>query len=396
MEPKLRNNQQTQQGTKTGSGVTDPLAWATNELVRQVQIPSYTGEEAVFADYLCRRFEELGFPVVRNPVSPGRDNLIVGWTDNPTFALVAHMDTIRPNWEHSGQAEVHGTDLKGLGSLDDKGGIVALLLGLLMAREAGVPLQKLPVIVGFTIDEEGDGTGSLELARTYHPRYALVFEGTGLDLAVAEAGHLDVRIVVRGTSVHTGDFEHGDSALEKAARLVTQIDSLPLVKQFDPLIGRSAFNAISFHSGTPEVNALPDRAELYLVGRLGRGLSVRQALDQLGALGDRYDAEVTLVDTPVPGLMECSEPIETPENSPLVAVLQQEISEITGHTPRLFGTPSWTDAHNLFEAGAQTVVFGPGERGTAHSKDEHIDVRQIVLCARIIRGILTRLWRGDF
>ncbi len=135
--------------------------------------------------------------------------------------------------------------------------------------------------VGFTVDEEGDGTGSLALARTLNPRYALVLEGTGLDLAVTEAGHLDVQVVVRGTSVHTGAFEHGDSALEKAAHLVTELNRLPLAGHFDSMIGRSAINAISFHSGTSELNALPDRAELYLVGRLGRGLSVRQALDQL-------------------------------------------------------------------------------------------------------------------
>lgn len=395
MEAERTNDRQVQDRTESGSGIQDPLAWAVAELVRQVQIPSFSGEEALFTEYLCRRSEELDFHVVRDSVSPGRDNLIVGWTDKPTLALMAHTDTIRPRWEHSGKAEIRGTEVWGLGAVDDKGSIVALLLGLVLAREAGVPLQRLPMIVAFTVDEEGDGTGSLALARTFGPRYALVLEGTGLDLAVAEAGHLDVRVVVRGTSVHTGEFEHGDSALEKAARLVTELNGLPLAEHFDPLIGRSAFNAISFHSGTSELNALPDRAELYLVGRLGRGLSVRQALDQLRTLGDRYDAEVIPVDTPVPGLRECSEPIETPESSPLLGILQQEISEIIGHPPRLFGTHSWTDAHNLFEAGAQTAVFGPGDPKTAHGKNEHIDVRQIVLCARIIRGILIRLWRED-
>jgi acetylornithine deacetylase/succinyl-diaminopimelate desuccinylase-like protein len=395
MESKRLNDRQGQDSTESGNGIQDPLAWAVAELLRQVQIPSFSGEEALFTEYLCRRSEELDFRVVRDSVSPDRDNLIVGWTDKPTLALMAHTDTIRPRWEHSGKAEIRGTEVWGLGAVDDKGSIVALLLGLVLAREAGVPLQRLPMIVAFTVDEEGDGTGSLALARTFRPRYALVLEGTGLDLAVAEAGHLDVRIVVRGTSVHTGEFEHGDSALEKAARLVTELNGLPLAEHSDPLIGRSAFNAISFHSGTSELNALPDRAELYLVGRLGRGLSVRQALDQLRTLGDRYDAEVILVDTPIPGLMECSEPIETPESSPLLGILQQEISEIIGHPPQLFGTHSWTDAHNLFEAGAQTAVFGPGDPKTAHGKNEHIDVRQIVLCARIIRGILIRLWRED-
>lgn len=395
MEAERTTDHPAQDDREYGNGIQDLLAWAVAELARQVEILSFSGEEALFTEYLCRRSEELDLPVVRDSVSPGRDNLIVGWTDKPTLAFLAHTDTIRPRWEYCAKAEIRGTDVWGLGAVDDKGSIVALLLGLLLAREAGVPLQRLPMIVAFTVDEEGDGTGSLALARTFGPRYALVLEGTGLDLAVAEAGHLDVRVVVRGTSVHTGEFEHGDSALEKAARFVTELNGLPLAEHFDPLIGRSAFNAISFQSGTSELNALPDRAELYLVGRLGRGLSVRQALEQLCTLGGRYDAEVIPVETTIPEVMECSEPIETPGSSPLLSILQQEISEIIGHPPRLFGTHSWTDAHNLFEAGAQTAVFGPGDLKTAHGKNEHIDARQIVLCARIIRGILIRLWRED-
>ncbi len=115
MESKRTNDRQVQGSTKSSNGIQNPLAWATDEQVRQVQIPSFSGQESLFTDYLCRRSEELNFPVVRDPVSPGRDNLMVGWADKPTLALVAHTDTIRPRWEHSGKAEIRGTE-GGLGT----------------------------------------------------------------------------------------------------------------------------------------------------------------------------------------------------------------------------------------------------------------------------------------
>ncbi len=38
---------------------------------------------------------------------------------------------------------------------------------------------------------------------------------------------------------------------------------------------------------------------------------------------------------------------------------------------------------HLVEAGVQTVVFGPGDDHQAHQPDEHIQVEELVQCARV-------------
>jgi len=42
-----------------------------------------------------------------------------------------------------------------------------------MAREAGVPLETLPVGIGLCVDEEIGGTGSIAMARTLRPPFVV-------------------------------------------------------------------------------------------------------------------------------------------------------------------------------------------------------------------------------
>ena len=48
------------------------------------------------------------------------------------------------------------------------------------------------------------------------------------------------------------------------------------------------------------------------------------------------------------------------------------------------GVPAWTDAHNFVDfAGAEAVVYGPGDFAVAHPPEEHIDVNEVVQCAEV-------------
>jgi acetylornithine deacetylase/succinyl-diaminopimelate desuccinylase-like protein len=373
------------------------LTWAREELIKLIEIPSVSGKEQQILTYLEKRAKELDLPVCRSAVSSSQWNLLVGNCSAPRLIFVAHMDTVKPAWKGATGIRVRGERVWGLGAVDDKGGIVACLLALMLAREAGVPLEELPVAVGLTIDEEVNGTGSLAMAKSFQPAYAIVLEGTDLGIAVAEAGHLDVEVVVRGKSVHTGRFEEGDSALLKAARFTVDLASHAFGNRIDPLIGRTAANVISFHSGSAELNAVPDRADLYIVARLGRGITVQQVFSDIRTICRRYGAEVSMVETGIPGQMECSEPVGIPADSRLVSALQKAFQSTSGRPAEILASPSWTDMHNLVEyGGSEAVVFGPGRLQTAHGKGEHIDVRDILGCAEVFAGLLKQIHSGEF
>ncbi len=94
--------------------------------------------------------------------------------------------------------------------------------------------------------------------------------------------------------------------------------------------------------------------------------------------------------------IELADAWETPADAPFVASLRRVVAETLGREPELFGFPAWTDAHNMVEVGgAQAVVFGPGPRlSTAHRPDDHIDLREVLDCALVVRRLAWDLWRA--
>jgi acetylornithine deacetylase/succinyl-diaminopimelate desuccinylase-like protein len=364
------------------------LEWARDELVRLVEIASPSGDEAAIVEYLEHRAAELSFPVRRDPVAGGRDNLVVGWPVEPGVALVAHVDTVKPTWEWDGKARIRDDEVWGLGAVDDKGSVVAALLGLLLARDAGVPVADLPLSVGLTIDEEEGGTGSIALAKSLRARHAIVLESTGFDIAVAEAGVVEVVLAVHGRSAHGSVPEQGDNAVVKAAHMVVALEKLAFMRRAHPLVA-PAVVVQQMHGGS-ELHVVPDLAEVHLDVRLGPNLRSQEVFDELAELAGRFGADVRTI--------ELADAWETPSDGPFVGALRRAVVETLGHTPELFGFPAWTDAHNMLElGGSEAVVFGPGPRlSTAHRPDDHIDLGDVVDCALVVRRLAWDLRRaGD-
>jgi acetylornithine deacetylase/succinyl-diaminopimelate desuccinylase-like protein len=51
--------------------------------------------------------------------------------------------------------------------------------------------------------------------------------------------------------------------------------------------------------------------------------------------------------------------------------------------------PSWTDAHSFADrSDSEVVVFGPGHLRAAHRPGEHIDLREVVRCARVFHELI--------
>ena len=357
------------------------LAFVRDELVWLVEIPSFSDEEHEVVDHVERRCKELDLPSGRQSVDGSADNLVIGWSERPELLLTAHLDTIRPTWDFEPRAEVRGDRLHGLGAQDDKAGIVACLLGLLLARDAGVPVESLPVAVGLCVDEEVGGKGSIAMAEELRPRFVVGAEGTELDLGLAEAGFVDAWYTVRGTSVHGALREEGDNALEKAAGLIAAVHEAPLANVVHPILGRSIPMAWELHAGQ-DLNIVPDVARLRIDVRVVPGMPAADVQAALEALALTYDADMELVEPAV-------EPFETPCDASLARAMAAAVERATGRAPGVTGVQCWTDAHNFVDlCGAQTVVFGPGHLRGAHRPDESVDLRDVVVCGRAFAEVL--------
>jgi acetylornithine deacetylase/succinyl-diaminopimelate desuccinylase-like protein len=354
----------------------EDLRWTTEELVRLLRIPSPHGEEAAILEHLERRVADLGGRARRVPVDEERWNLVVAESDHPELLLVAHVDTIRPTWEWEPVATVDGTVVRGLGAQDDKGGVAALLL---IMRWFGA---RLPETVGlaFTVDEEWGGTGSAALAEALRPPAVVVLEGTGGRICTAEAGYVEAWVYAAGESVHGSLIEEGDNAAVRAARLILDLQEMPITRRAaHPLLGPSAVGVEEVHAGGP-LFVVPGDARMRVDLRLSPPVGKHEALDELREIAARHGAEVELI--------EMADPFEVPTDGPLARALGRAVRAVTGAEPAYGGMPSWTDAHSFVErAGSEAVVYGPGHLRAAHRPDEWVDVAEIVRVAMVLSAL---------
>ena len=296
---------------------------ARRELVDLVAITSFSDEEHLAVDHLVARCAELGLPAHRQPVEGSADNLLVGWSERPELLLTAHVDTIRPTWDWDGTVEVRGDLVVGLGAQDDKGCVVAALLALLMAQDAGVPVASLPVAVGLCVDEERGGKGSLAMATALRPRFVVGLEGTELGAGLAEGGFVEVWIHVKGTAVHGALRELGDNAIEKALALIAEIQAHPGSAHEHPLLGRNIPMVWEIRGGQP-LNVVPDACSVHLDWRVTPGgPSSAELFDWLVEAAARVDGDVEVV--------EVVEPFETRPDAVLAQALAASGPADDGH-----------------------------------------------------------------
>ena len=359
-------------------------AWtdrARRELVELVGIESFSDHEHGVVDHVVQRCEELGLPVRRQVVEGSADNLLVGWSERPALLVTAHMDTVRPTWAWDGHAETRGDLVYGLGALDDKGSVVAALLALSMAQEAGVPLRSLPVAVGLCVDEERGGKGSATMAAELRPPFVIGLEATGLRPGLAEGGCVEAWVHVTGRSVHGALRELGQNAIEKAMALMEQVRDHPASQHEHPLLGRNIPMVWEIHGGEP-VNVVPAACAVHLDWRVTPGgPSSAELFEWLVEAAGHVDGRVEPV--------EVVEPFETRADARLAELVDASIQRVTHRRADPMGMVAWTDAHNFVDlAGSQTVVFGPGDLRIAHHPDECVSVSEVVTCARILARIL--------
>jgi acetylornithine deacetylase/succinyl-diaminopimelate desuccinylase-like protein len=350
---------------------------ARDLLAELVDIPSPSGSEGRIVDRIESLCAEWALPVARIRSELGRDSLVVGAADRPALAFVAHVDTIAPPWP--ARAVVDGDIVRGLGSADDKGGVVACLLAARVLVAAGEDLDRLGVAFTFPVDEERGGSGSRTMALALRPRRAIALEATGLRIGLAETGDIDAWIHVSGRAAHGALTEEGENAIHAAVGMIAALPRLGLDAHTHPLLGASQAEVGAIRGGT-EFNTVPDRCSFQLQTRIVPGQDGDVTLSGLEALAAEHGGHVEVV--------EMTAPFETPTDSPLVVALADATALVAGPGREPIGVPAWTDAHNMVDfGGAEAVVYGPGDFSVAHLPEEHIDVNEIVACAEVFARV---------
>jgi len=374
-----------------------------------VRVRSLLGAEEPAQQLVEARLRELGFEVESVVPDPerlaerpdsgiplmsyeGRRSLVGTIGDGGRSLLLnGHVDVVSAEpldrWtkEPFGAEVVEGR-MYGRGSVDMKGGVAAMLLGVEAALSAGPLPGRL--VYQSVIEEECGGNGALAACAAGPLGDAtLIAEPTNGGMDLVAVGVIWARITLEADSRHASNADRGSNPIEAAYPVIQALRTLEGELNADPepevaeLEQPYLLNVGALHAGD-WASMTPGRATLDV--RLGFPIRMEPAEAQ-----ERLVAAVRAADPAAQvefrGFRARGYSFDA--ESPFVQLLGDCHEEVRGGRPRPDPSRATTDLR-FFEG--QAVCYGP-TGDNLHGVDEWVDLESIADVATVI-ALLIRRW----
>ncbi|MCJ7826021.1 M20/M25/M40 family metallo-hydrolase [Patescibacteria group bacterium] len=344
-----------------------------------IAIPSYSGQEEGVRNYLETRFKNAGISFIEQG-----DNLAVhlrGIDGTRAFMFNSHMDVVdigNPKmWSHDPWGgDIQNGIIYGRGAADMKGGLAASIeTALQLSNRLNLPTDVWFMYVTME-EEDGSGTKTFaqwfsneRFAKKYKEMAGIFTEPTAL-LAVEHGhkGNYFIDATVKGNVGHSGrPYAIAVNATEQLARFITSLQKIneEWKNQFpNGIFTAPTVTATAFTAESASYNKTAGEAVAHLDLRTIPGYH-GDLFMQIKTLANTYNVNLTLHCPDAPTGY-------TTPDAKIIKVMQEIIPEL-----KLEVSEASADLGFLTEIGVEGVIFGPGEKETAHQIDESAPVDQI-------------------
>jgi len=282
--------------------------------------------------------------------------------------------------------------LYGRGTTDMKGFLACVLANVPHFNRLDL---KRPLHILFSYDEEVGCTGVRPMISRMgkdfpKPGFVIVGEPTNLNVVDAHKGPGLWRLTITGRSAHSSMPDLGVNAIaytglimNEIAKISGELEENSRDERFDPPYSSLQITTIKGGSAT---NIVPARCELAFNVRAVPGFEISQVekrlhqfalekiLPQMRKIASEADIDLVLTNQ-VPAF-------DAPKNSPAVS-LALAIRE----QKDTFAVSYATEASLFEEAGASSVVCGPGNIAQAHTKDGWIEESELDRCMLFLKQL---------
>jgi len=362
-----------------------------------IKIPSVTTHEERISKFIFQRLDKWGLSPKLVPVKGfGRSVFAeIGDRKAPSIVLNGHIDTVEvmSGWKHDPfGAKVENGMLYGLGSLDMKGGIAALMIAFRSIAEMADRRYSRIVLQAVTGEETTcAGTRAMISRGGFRKaRAVIVGEGFGGLRAISNGrrGGSYFNIEVTGKAAHGSKPEDGINAIADAAKIVCAIDAMKL-KIVNGLVADdfqtlNESQTVLKISGGSQTLTVPEKCSLKLVRCTvpGSGNVEAELSGVIKNLNLKSRVRIELETTPG----DLLHPYMTAPTSPLVKAAAKSIKALTGKQPMLvIGRSEADDNIIAHDAKVPVICFGPGESGDLakyHQPEEAVSIPQLALASR--------------
>lgn len=288
----------------------------------------------------------------------------------------------------------------GRGAADMKGFVACAIAAMLEAARR--PL-RVPLHLALSHDEEVGCMGVRSLidvlaAAPVKPRFCIVGEPTGMQVATGHKGKVALRATCTGREGHSALAPMALNALHLAADFLQSIRALQAevaatgLKDGDYDVPYTTLHVGKMHGGV-QVNIVPNHATLDFEIRSLAGEDVPALIARLEAAARAITAPLrtTFPEAQItverlwdyPGL-------GTPSDAEVVRFVQA-LTGANGTIKVAFGTEGGLFDQRL---NIPTVICGPGSMAQGHRPDEYVSIEQISRCQALLAALLARLEEG--
>ena len=372
-----------------------------------VRTPSFSSKEAKVIQVIKREMKKVGFDHVR---IDGLGSIIGRIGKGPrVIAFDAHIDTVYPGdrdqW-HSDpfQPIIKGGKIWGRGTVDQKGGMAAMVYAGKMIKELGLNDQFTIYFTGTVMEEDCDGLCWQYLLKEekLKPEFVVITEPTNLNLYRGHRGRMEIRVEVKGRSCHGSAPERGDNAIYKIARIALAVEKLNQRLRKDPFLGKGTVTVTEVRSSSPSLCAVSDAAGIHLDRRLTAGETKASALAEVRDAAKRAgypDARVFVLNYAEAAYTGKVYPTEKyyptwvlEEKSPY---LKDAVAAYTGVLGKAPLVDKWTFSTNAIAIagmkGIPCLGLGPGNEVYAHAPNEACPVTHLSSAAAFYAALVARL-----
>ncbi|MHA1586352.1 MAG: YgeY family selenium metabolism-linked hydrolase [Candidatus Heimdallarchaeota archaeon] len=358
-----------------------------------VATPSETGTEGTIISVLTREMHEMGFEEM---ILDDMGNLIgkIGTGPN-VLAIDAHVDTVGlgelSNWGFNPlYGKIEDDKIYGRGSCDQKGGLATALYAVKLLKEIGIPKNLTLYFVASIFEENAEGVNWQFIINNLgiKPQAVLLTEPSNLGISLGHRGRIDLEVRATGISSHGSMPDLGVNPIYKLSKIIGEIEELNENLPKDPDFGKGSIAVTAISSQSVSLNAVPEKAMIYLDRRLGLADSEESAIKEITELPavKESKAEVKVHSFKIKTYKGYIQTIKAYYPSwkmsvdhPLVQVAIDAFKLQFDENPE---TKFWQFSTNgvatkgLFDI--PTIGFGPGDEKYAHTCEEHVPIEHLV------------------
>ena len=366
-----------------------------------IHINSINGHEVNLADYIAKELRSMNLEPHYSYFEEDREAKLRPsvWTildsgkPGKTVMLIGHIDTVdvASGWNTDPFTPVEdGDKVYGLGAMDMKGGLAAILETLEYYTQHKDEFTGC-IEACFVSDEEVLSKGTYQLvAEGITADYAIMAECRYDNVAIAFRGRFSFEVTVHGQAAHSSRYpDVGENALISAGRLAATVEALPTLVH--PNLKHGTWCVRHIEGGNKGTLVVPDRCDMlverFVVPGEDEKSCIAQIMDAARELGLEEKVDVRLKPRSSPYMKSFAlEP-----DHPLVTTLQDKFKEVTGGELPAAYDPSVCDSNILaVSLGIPTVTFGPSGGGM-HAANEYGHPWQVENCAEVYKRTVAEL-----